>query len=257
MGDALEPAQEIAVIEGRIATDRRGYFRDEPMQARYRTLVDARASGAPAPAGPSKASIEMRDIEKLMGKRDSEYWKGPKAAGLQERYRTLIDGEHAGVDADAWRMTAEQATQRLPVELVSAWRASGDLMTKVRAAEDQWSGIYHGIGDRELAAEFQVSFLGLPNSVQAAIYREAVAQPPTFSTPATAEEVAGFAKKGGGAEAAVAQWGREAATKIGRICARFDRAVATIPQADRADFFHWFQAITPRERFCLIWPLAA
>jgi hypothetical protein len=257
MGDALEPAQEIAVIEGRIATDRRGYFRDEAAQGRYRELVDAREAGTPAPAGPSKNSLEMREIEKLMGERNSKYWRGREAAGLQARYRELISGEHAGVNVDAWRMTAEQATQRLPAELVSEWRASGDLMTKVRQAENQWALIYHGIGDRSLAAEFDLSFHGLPTGVQAAIYREAVAQPPTFSKPATAEEVAGFAAKGGGAETAVARWGREAPTKVGTICARFDRAVASMRLADRADFFYWFQAITPREKFCLIWPLAA
>jgi hypothetical protein len=41
----------------------------------------------------SLASIdtEIQGIEKLMPDRRSDYWKGPKAEGMQERYRQLID----------------------------------------------------------------------------------------------------------------------------------------------------------------------
>ncbi len=46
------------------------------------------------PAGtdnaPKAIDDEIKQIESLMGKRDSEYWKGPKANDLQSRYRELI-----------------------------------------------------------------------------------------------------------------------------------------------------------------------
>lgn len=45
-------------------------------------------------AGANQASAvadEIADIEKLMGDRGSDYWKGPKAEKMQERYRELID----------------------------------------------------------------------------------------------------------------------------------------------------------------------
>lgn len=36
---------------------------------------------------------EKAELEKMMGDHDSEYWKGPKSAQLQERYRKLIEAE--------------------------------------------------------------------------------------------------------------------------------------------------------------------
>lgn len=36
---------------------------------------------------------EIASIEKMMGDRESDYWKGPKAATTQERYRKLIDAK--------------------------------------------------------------------------------------------------------------------------------------------------------------------
>jgi len=54
---------------------------------------------AAAPRGASgqfvgKAAVadERAEIEALMGRQDSEYWRGPKAATLQQRYRELLAG---------------------------------------------------------------------------------------------------------------------------------------------------------------------
>jgi len=47
-------------------------------------------------AGTNQASAvadEMANLEKMMGNRSSDYWKGPKSATLQERYRTLVDAK--------------------------------------------------------------------------------------------------------------------------------------------------------------------
>jgi hypothetical protein len=47
----------------------------------------------PAGGDNSMASLEseIQGIEKLMGNRSSEYWKGPKAEPMQARYRQLVD----------------------------------------------------------------------------------------------------------------------------------------------------------------------
>lgn len=54
------------------------------------TIVD------PATPDALKAlSAEKGDIEKLMGDPSSDYWRGPKSAGLRERYRQIVDAEAA------------------------------------------------------------------------------------------------------------------------------------------------------------------
>ena len=44
----------------------------------------------PAPAERKSAAAERSEIEALMGAPNSEYWRGPKAATLQQRYRELL-----------------------------------------------------------------------------------------------------------------------------------------------------------------------
>ena len=36
-------------------------------------------------------SDEIASIEKLMGDRSSDYWRGPKANDIQQRYRDLVE----------------------------------------------------------------------------------------------------------------------------------------------------------------------
>lgn len=49
----------------------------------------------PASGGDQMGSItaEMQSIEKLMGNKSSDYWRGPKAEGMQARYRQLVDAK--------------------------------------------------------------------------------------------------------------------------------------------------------------------
>jgi hypothetical protein len=46
--------------------------------------------GAGASAGQDMTA-EIQEIEKMMGNRSSDYWRGPKADTLQARYRTLVE----------------------------------------------------------------------------------------------------------------------------------------------------------------------
>lgn len=50
------------------------------------TLVPAAGSNAGA-----AIDDEIKEIESLMGNHSSEYWKGPKSKGIQERYRKLLE----------------------------------------------------------------------------------------------------------------------------------------------------------------------
>lgn len=50
------------------------------------------APGAGADAGKAVAE-EIADIEKMMGDKNSDYWKGPKSEMIQERYRLLIEAK--------------------------------------------------------------------------------------------------------------------------------------------------------------------
>lgn len=49
----------------------------------------------PAGTGDPSGSIdnEIQNIEKLMKDRTSDYWKGPKSAEMQQRYRDLLEGK--------------------------------------------------------------------------------------------------------------------------------------------------------------------
>lgn len=46
----------------------------------------------PAGAYPGNADAEKREIEALMRKPGSRYWKGPEAESIQARYRELLSG---------------------------------------------------------------------------------------------------------------------------------------------------------------------
>ena len=48
--------------------------------------------GDPASAAKTIGE-EVANLQALMGKKDSEYWKGPKAQQLQERYRKLLEAK--------------------------------------------------------------------------------------------------------------------------------------------------------------------
>ena len=58
--------------------------------------VDSTMFRVVLPAGSPEArtiSEEKASIEKLMGDKNSDYWKGPRAQGLRERYVELIEDE--------------------------------------------------------------------------------------------------------------------------------------------------------------------
>jgi hypothetical protein len=254
---AASVGTEIAQIETVMREDRRGYDRDEGMQQRYRDLLDARSTGTKAPLLAPEAK-EKREIEALMRDRTSAYWKGERAAELQERYRQLIDPEsgtaHAS-DADSWRSTPAQARAALPSAVVRDWDA-GDFSASLRRCQDAWAMTYGSIGDPEVGLWFETSFEALPEGVRAEIYKEAARGVPSFAKPADDAEIQNFVSVGAGAAECVKMWGRRAPEMVGRIYDRFARAYGQMPAADQPAFAHWFDGLTPRERLAVLYTLA-
>src|SRR5689334_11757613 len=112
---------ELAEIERTLREAPAEYWRDESMQERYRELVE-QPDAAPLPA----QTRELSELQKLMGDRNSAYWKGPDADVLQSRYRDLVS-ERDGLNAAApeWRTAPAEAMHQLPPALVSEWKEQG------------------------------------------------------------------------------------------------------------------------------------
>jgi len=76
--------------------DGKALFNDQKFVGWIASLArEANPVGTIVPAGPGSQSdnavAEIARIEKLMGNKNSEYWKGAQAESLQKRYRDLID----------------------------------------------------------------------------------------------------------------------------------------------------------------------
>lgn len=283
-----QPGTELAEIERAIGTP--AYWRDDTMQARYRDLIDAREAGATPPAAPSPAMRRLAEITALMGDHRSAYWRGPDADALQAEYRGLVEADAArqpsatpapappappakgpthreliaqhdaekAAAADAWRATEAQARERMPSALVAEWDQAGDFTASLRRAQDAVARIVADIaaGDPEAAADFTVSFGGLPDSVRAAVLREAAAPAPGYVKAADDAELTTFRTLDGGPEI-IAAWGSRARRCVAICLDRFHRAVTGMPEADRPKFTHWWRAMTPGERMAVFWALGS
>jgi hypothetical protein len=85
-----ELAEMLPLLGDRQSTYWRGP-KAETMQERYRALIAARDNGTPLPPGPSAEERELLEIKSMMGNRTSAYWRGPRSATLQARYRELLE----------------------------------------------------------------------------------------------------------------------------------------------------------------------
>lgn len=65
--------------------------------------------GVPGPASPSSpAPLELANLERMMGRPNSAYWKGPLAAQHQARYRELVEAGGAGLPTPKGDAAAER-----------------------------------------------------------------------------------------------------------------------------------------------------
>ena len=104
---APEVGAEIAQIEGLMSSNPAEYWSGD-MPDRYRSLIEARQSGEPAPDRGISPAAEVRSIERLMRSEPQRYWTDP---AVQARYRDLLavqagqeEAAPAPVEAEPWSL---------------------------------------------------------------------------------------------------------------------------------------------------------
>jgi hypothetical protein len=244
---------EIASIQGQMKADFRGYERDAALQDRYRTLLEAQKAGggsAPSPA----ASNRKREIQAMMGGgTSSPYWHSPE---LQAEYRALIEAE----DADEIPERGESPAGNIEVARanVSAlgaddWARSPSFAREVEVGEGVRLDILDATGnDPGLKSAFD----GLPRRAQAALYREIGNAYVPRTAPADARTLADFAGRPEG-KILAGQWGADAGHKLGRVLARWNRAVGGLSDAEfqQVDSF-WRHRLRPDVKAAILNRLA-
>ncbi len=158
---------ELAVIEQTMRDRPAEYRRDEGMQERYRSLVDARESGGAAvPAKSGGREARKAEIETMMRRDRARYFASPD---IQAEYLALVSGDTiAGEPAPAQRqMTAPAAssadtTQTLGVAL------EPEALSRARERVD---AVVANL-DPAIAAQLEASFTGLSDKTRAAVALE-------------------------------------------------------------------------------------
>jgi hypothetical protein len=80
-------------IEGWMSSGDVRYWKDADVQREYRDIIDEAETADDATRSTADADVvdRMREIESLMGKPNSEYYRGSNADALQREYRELVD----------------------------------------------------------------------------------------------------------------------------------------------------------------------
>lgn len=200
-------------------------------------------------------ALEIATLESEMGVKGSEYWRNERR---QKRYRDLVSARDRipSGNPDAWRRSPEDARSRFTPDLVAEWDARGGFAVNLAKAQDAVALTVAGIDDQAKAERFIAGFDALPVGVQCAIFREAAADAPGFTGPATEDELAAFRKLPGGAEA-LKQWGGRASRSISVAMTRWLRCVDSMSKPDRQTFTAWWTAIEPRQKLCVLWTLGS
>ncbi len=225
-----------------MADTRGDYYRDTDKQARYRDLLEAKESGAQAPALPSAVDAEIADIERKMQDGQGEYWHSPE---MQARYRQLVEIREGADEPDGFDAPAVSEIARnfgLPAEAAAISRATaaaieGDLTAEARQ-------------------EVNAAVLGLPDTCRAAVVRE-FGQSVGQWEPASAEDVAQFAETGAG-KILAGEWRDAAPRHLGIALGRWDRLTADLSDDDfdKLDDFYR-NRLTADERAAVLRRLAA
>ncbi|MPZ31196.1 MAG: hypothetical protein GEV13_09405 [Rhodospirillales bacterium] len=216
--------REIVEIEQAMHADINAYHRDSGMQARYLELLTAREAGQ-APAPVAAVGREVAEIERLMADHRSEYWKGPRAAALQQRYRELIGGRPepiAGLDG----MTPDPSAPK--------------------AAVDAASRIMLDLSAGERAGLIEAWDWALPVAAQQAAIRELAAGAPS-APPVSQADVDEVAATDFASSAIVAEWGTAAPRRLGVLRARLRRIMSGLSPADQQQTRHWLDTARPAE----------
>ncbi len=208
---------EIASLEESMK-DPREWFHNHAGQQRIKELYEQQESGTTPSRQPVAGVQRISEIEGMMADTKGEYWHNPE---LREEYRQLISVDEAG--------GPEGILDEIGGRLDAALGASLGGVTAAVA--------------------------GLDETLQVAMARE-LAQPAGTADPATAEDLAAFAKTLPG-DLLLSRSGSDGPQRLGAVMARIDRFEVGLSDADFnnwQDFFH--SRLTPQERAAILGEIA-
>jgi hypothetical protein len=249
--EALDPdaiGGEIISIEQTMREDPRAYVRDEPLQARYRALIDAREGVAAAPAPVSADAHRRAALQRLMRDPRSAYWRGPEAERLQAEFRALVAADDPATTAT--RLAPDAVRAALPAEIVAEWDADGFTAPLTRA-QDAAATILAGLGDRDAAPALMASFGALPECIRVALYRELAAPPPRDAATASPAQLKALAVSDFGTALASA-WRDAAPRRLGGLIARFARIEQDLKASHIVAFKSWWGDRSAREKIAVL-----
>ena len=240
-----DPAsQEIAVIEGRMQTDRAGYIRDEGMQRRYRDLLSAREAGAPA-ALPAKSGGRIAEIEAVMKADRARYFRDE---ALQREYHDLLAAAHPEPASEDRSPAPARAREAVPaVSSAEARAILGDHQPEALERAGGKVGAVFAHLDPATARDLQLSVAGMTDACQAAIVNELARPESGYVKAATPGEIDAFKLLPGGRELA-AFWGTSAPRRIAVVLEAYGRIRNSLSAADRPQFLRAWHGATGRER---------
>lgn len=199
----------------------------------------------------SSASREVAVIEQTMRESPAEYRRD---VDMQARYIGAIarrDGVPTGVP-DSWRASPAMARTQLDPAIVAAWSAGGAFAVNLRRFQDTAAAVVSGLGNEVSARSFLDAFERLPSGVQTAIYLDAGRGVPSYSTPATVEDIELFKTAPFGA-ALLGAWRGKSSHRLGIVIERFKRVEAAMTSGELASFRRWWAARSLKEKVAVLW----
>ncbi|MBT5675255.1 MAG: hypothetical protein HOJ07_06155, partial [Rhodospirillaceae bacterium] len=135
-------------------------------------------------------------------------------------------------------------------ELAAQWNEAGDLPERLSRLQDVAAGALGGIEDAMLRDDFTVSFEGLSEGTQAAVYSQLSKPEMAYVRIADAEEYEDFAESEVG-DALISAWGPDshnASHNIGVVIARFATLLDNLNPSQTQEFEYWRGATTAAEK---------
>ena len=252
---------EIARIETTIRDDGAAYWRDPDMRRRYGELLEARAErgGTTPPRRPGAADAEIAAIEKRMRDDFAGYRADPD---MQARYGALLEARggagRSGADIPATSPDRKGARAAMAETLgsvdmaVAGLRAAGrrdtlaalsddgagDFASNLRAVQMVAVDVARDLNDPAAAESFLDAFTRLPDRVQAAACQALLSDGGRHPA-ASAAELATYRAEDDAAATLLAEWGGNAAARLGVARARLAAIAAGLDDDERARLDHF------------------
>lgn len=195
---------------------------------------------------------ELADIRALMGDRSSTYWRDPAMQSRAHELYGVRDGSDAPADPDDQDfITAElRPVGMKEFEAADTGVSFAGYLGALRAVTD----VVQGVPDSEQASLI-ASFNRLPDGVVGAVVAELTSRAGTGFAYAAPEQVRSFANEKGGR--VLREWGDDAAVKMARVMARFQRCMDAMSEAEEERFVAWHNGLTDAQAAAVYRKLAA